>query len=157
MSLMEKLGGEKRGEYEDFTKRFDQGAPWDGIDDDEARSRYEEVSGQLSDDDYELSAQEAFQRLDPDQRRELARMMRQQGREKGVSFDEYDDDDDERDRDPQHLARMARKARKKQPNGLAGLLGGVMGGGGGGGNPMGGMLGKAALGGIAATAIKRMM
>ncbi len=155
MSLMETLQGAKRGEYEDFSKRYEQGAPWDGIDDDEARSRYEEVSGQLSDDDYELSAREAFERLEPDQRRELARMLRQQGRSKGVSFDEYDNDDDERDADSQHVARMARKARKQQPNGLAGLLGGM--GGGGGGNPMGGMLGKAALGGIAAMAVKRMM
>ena len=151
MSLAEMLGSEKRGQYEDFTKRFDQGEPWDGIEDDEAKGRYEEVSSQLSDEEYELSAREAFERMSPDQRRELARMVRSQGRQKGVDLGEYGDDDDERDADSQHVARMARKARKQQPGGLAGLLGGA------GGGALGGQLGKGALAGIAAMAVKRMM
>ena len=147
-------GGGRRGEYEDFVQRFDRGAPWEGIDDDEARTRYDEVSSQLSDDDYELSAREAFERLDPDQRREMAQMLRQQGRQRQVDLREFDGDDDDRLSDPRRLARMTRHVRKQQPGGLGALLGG---GGGGGGGMMGNPLAKAALAGVAAMAAKRMM
>ena len=44
MGLMDMLGGERRGEYEDFVNRYEQGEPWDAIDDDEAVNRYDEVS-----------------------------------------------------------------------------------------------------------------
>ena len=60
-NLMEMLGGGggRRQEYEEFVQRFDRGAPWTGIDDDEARNRHDEMSAQLLDDDYEFSAREA--------------------------------------------------------------------------------------------------
>src|SRR5215210_3725649 len=150
MSLMDLLGGggQKRQELEDFVGRYEKGRPHEGIDDDEARSRYEEVSSHLSDDDYELSAEEAFQRMSPQARKEFAQMVRQQSRQRNVRLDEFDADDDERDGDPRHLAKMARRVRKQQPGGLAGMLGG-----GGGGGGMGGMLGnpvaRAALAGVA--------
>ena len=156
MSLMELLGagGQRRQEYEDFVNRYDQGEPWDGISDDEAASRYDEVSSRISDDDYEMSAQEAYQRLSPDQRRELARMLRQQSRQRGVQLGEFDDDDDERyAQDPRELARMTRRVRQQRPGGLGELLGG---GGGGAGAMLGNPLAKAALAGVAAMAAKRM-
>ena len=157
-NLMDMLGsgGGRRQEYEDFVQRFDRGAPWEGIDDDEAKSRYEEVSSRLSDDDYELSAREAFERLDPQQRKEMAQMLRQQGRQRQVDLGEFDEDDDDRLSDPQRLARMTRHVRKQQPGGLGALLGGG-GGGGGGGGMLGNPLAKAALAGVAAMAAKRMM
>ena len=145
-------GGGRRQEYEDFVQRFDRGAPWEGIDDDEARTRYDEVSSQLSDDDYELSAREAFERLDPQQRKEMARMLRQQGRQRQVDLGEFDRDDDDRASDPRELARMTRHVRKQQPGGLGALLGG-----GGGGGMLGNPLAKAALAGVAAMAAKRVM
>jgi hypothetical protein len=161
MGLMEMLsgGGQRRGEYEDFVKRYEQGPPHEGYDDDEVLRRYDEVSSELSDDDYELSAEEAFQRMSPQERRQLAQMVRQQGRQRNLDLGEFDQDDDERLEDPRHLARMTRKVRKQQPGGLGGLLGGLGGGGGGGGGGAG-MLGnpmaKAALAGVAAMAAKRM-
>ena len=150
-------GGNRRGEYEDFVQRFDRGAPWEGIDDDEARTRYEEVSSQLSDDDYELSAKEAFERLDPQQRKQMAQLLRQQGRARGADLGEFDQDDDDRLSDPNRLARMTRQVRKQQPGGLGGLLAGGGGGGGGGAGMLGNPLAKAALAGIAAMAAKKMM
>ena len=155
-NLMEMLGGDggRRQDYEDFVQRFDRGAPWTGIDDGEARSRYEEVSSQLTDDEYELSAREAFDRLDPQQRREMAQMLRQQGRQRQVDLGEFDRDDDDSLSDPRQLARMSRHVRNQQPGGLGALLGG---GGGGAGGMMGNPLAKAALAGVAAMAAKRMM
>ena len=161
-NILEQLmgGGQKRQEYDEFVARYEQGEPWEGIDDDEAVNRYEEVSGGLSDEDYELSAREAFERLSPDQRRELAQMLRQQGRQQNVDLGDYDGDDDGRFEDPREIARMTRHVRRQQPNGLAGLLGGRGGAGGGGGmGGLGAMLGnpvaKAALAGVAAMAAKR--
>ena len=145
--LQNLIGGERRTEYEDFVNRYDEGEPWEGISDDEARNRHDEIAGQLDDDEYELSAQEAYSRLAPDQRRELARMLRQQGRRQNVDWGEHDADDDERDADPRQLARMTRKARKQKPDMMSQLLGGAMGRG----------AGKGALAGIAATAAKRFL
>ena len=148
-------GGERRGEYEDFVNRYERGAPHEGYDDDEVLSRYGEVSSELSDDDYELSAEEAFRRMSPQERRQLAQMVRQQGRQRNLDLGEFDEDDDERLEDPRRLAKMTRKVRKQQPGGLGGLLGGL-GGGGGGGGALGNPLAKAALAGVAAMAAKRM-
>jgi hypothetical protein len=129
----------------DFVRRYERGAPWDDISDDEARSNYDSVSGRMSDDDYEMSAEEAFTRLSPHERKRLGRMMREGGRKHKVDFDDVDDDEN-----PKTLAKMARKTKKKDP----GLLGSLLGGGGGGGE---GPLGKAVLGGIAASAFKKIM
>ena len=149
-SLMGGAQGNRRSEYEDFAQRYDRGEPWEGIEDDEARQRYDEVSSNLSDDDYELSAREAYERLRPEQRRELARMLRQQGRERQVSLGEFDHDDDDRMSDPRELARMTRHVRKQQPGGLGALLGG-------GGGMLGNPVAKAALAGVAAMAVKRVL
>jgi hypothetical protein len=156
MSLMDLLrpGGNRRDEYEDFVNRYEDGDPSEGYDADEARSRYDEVAGELSDDDYELSAREAFERLSPQQRRELGRMLRQEGRSRSLDLGEQDYDDDDRYDDPSELARMSRKMRKQQAGGLGALLGG--GGGGGLGGLLGNPVAKAALAGVAAMAAKRM-
>src|SRR5919202_3388710 len=111
-------GGQKRQEYEDFVNRYDQGEPYEGIPDDEAASRYQEVTSQLNDDDYESSAREAFERMSPDHRRELAQIMHRQGAQH-VAGDEADSG---------QLARAARQIRQQQPGGLAALLGGGGGG-----------------------------
>ena len=96
----------RRQEFEDFVQRYDQGQPWEGISDDEAKQRHEEVASQLDDKEYEQSAQEAFQQLQPEQRREVSRSL-QQG--------ETDD--------PAELARATTKARKEQPDLLNDLMG----------------------------------
>ncbi len=58
-------GGAQRQEYEDFTQRYEQGAPWDGISDQEAYERYQTVAGRIPPDVYQESAAEAFSRLSP--------------------------------------------------------------------------------------------
>ena len=49
---------------QDFAERYDQGKPWEGISDDEAREQYDQVAPQLDDREYEESARESFERLD---------------------------------------------------------------------------------------------
>ena len=94
-----------RDKLQDFAKRYDQGAPWEGISEDEAREHHDQIASQLDDDEYESSARESFQRLDPDQRREVARSLQ---------VGETDD--------PHELARATAKARKEKPDMLGQLM-----------------------------------
>jgi hypothetical protein len=96
----------RRGQMEDFVKRYDQGQPWEGISDDEAVQRHDEVAAQLDDNEYEQSARETFQKLEPEQRREVARSLQQGETE-----------------DPSELARATRQARQQQPDLLRDLMG----------------------------------
>jgi hypothetical protein len=95
-----------REKFDDFAQRYDQGAPWEGISDDEAREQHDRVASQLDDNEYEESARESFQRLDPEQRREAAR-----------SLGAGDTDD------PNELARATNRARKEKPDMLGQLMG----------------------------------
>jgi hypothetical protein len=95
-----------RNKLQDFTQRYDQGAPWEGISDDEAREQHDRVAAQLDDREYEESARESFQRLDPGQRKEAARSL------------QVGDTDD-----PQELARATARVRKEKPDMLGELMG----------------------------------
>ncbi len=95
-----------REQLQDFTQRYDQGAPWDGISGDEAREQHDRVASQLDDREYEQSARESFQRLDPEQRREAARSLQ-------VGETE----------DPDELARATSRVRKEKPDMLGDLMG----------------------------------
>lgn len=55
----------KREQIQDFVKRYDQGKPSDGISDQEAQQQHDQVAAQLDDSEYEQSAKESFERLDP--------------------------------------------------------------------------------------------
>jgi hypothetical protein len=153
--LQNLVGGGKRQEFEDFVSRFDDGPPDQGYTGEEAAARHDEVASNLSDDDYELSAKEAYERLAPDQRRQLAKMIRQGGKQQNVDLGEFDSDDDDRDADPEQLARMTRKVKQQQPGGIGALLGGS--GGGGVGALLENPAAKAALAGIAAMAAKKVL
>ena len=162
MSFLEQLfgGGQQRQEYQDFVNRYEQGAPWEGISNQEAMSRYQQVARQLPPQEYEQAAQEAFARMTPEQRRQLAQMLQQQARQQQVNFPDLNQDGiDDRLQDAGYLAQATGRLHQQQPGILGQLLGGALGGGGGGGGQ--GMLespiAKAALAGIAAVAVKQMM
>jgi hypothetical protein len=86
-----------------------------------------------------------------------------QARERGASVPDLDGDGmDDRFEDSGYLADATTRLRTQQPGFLDGLFGGGGGGfGGGGGGGFGGLLsspiGKAAVGGIAAMAISRLL
>jgi hypothetical protein len=95
----------KREQIEDFVKRYDQGKPSDGISDQEAQQQHDQVAAQLDDSEYEQSAKESFEKLDPQERREVSRELGQ---------GETDD--------PGELARATTKVRKEQPDLLRDLM-----------------------------------
>lgn len=94
-----------RDKLQDFAQRYDQGQPWEGISDEEAREQHDKVAAQLDDNEYEESARESFQRLEPDQRREVARSL---------EIDETDD--------PGELASATARVRKEKPDMLQQLM-----------------------------------
>ena len=158
MNLLEQLmgGGKQRSDWDDFVGRYEQGAPYDGISDREALDRYQQVGPQLPSDVYEESAQEAFARMSPQERAQFVQYLRQRARQQNFDFPDLNQDgiDDRAQRDPRELARMTTRMRQQQPGGLGALLGG---GGGGMGDMLGNPLAKAALAGVAAIAVNKMM
>ncbi len=163
---------DRREELLDFADRYERGAPYDDISEEEAVSHYREVVPELSGDDYRRSAHEAFSRMQPEERAELGKQLRDQSRQQGYDFPEPGAEDGEDPfRDPDYLTELATRMRHEHPDlleglisdGGAGLVGGMIGEGITGGEGLagdGGMLGnpvaKAALAGIAAIGFKRM-
>ncbi len=157
MDLLENLLGqdEDRNQARDFVDRYERGAPWDGIDDDEAVDRYRRVAPKLRPADYEDSASDAFSRLQPQQRRELGQYLASRARDRGSSLDELFDDDASYE-DPRRLGQASARLESQQPGILADLLGGG-GSSSGGGGMLSHPIAKAALAGVAAMAMKKVM
>lgn len=151
----------RRGRARDFVSRYEQGAPHEGYDDDEVIQNYRSVERHMSDDDFEEAATGAFGRMSAQDRTQMRDMMQQRGGGRvAVQSD-----------DPRELARAASRYRREESGG-GGLLSmfGMGGDGGGGGDLMsaargggggGGMMdnpmAKAALAGVAAMAMKKMV
>ena len=158
MDLLERVLGspEKRTEYQDFIDRYDRGSPYDSINDREAVDRYQQVTPELSRDQYRVSAAEAFSKLSPQERHEFSQWLRTRANAQGVSVPDYDlnDDgiDDRAQGDPGDLAEMTTRVREKDPS----IFEQILGKGGTGGtfdNP----IAKIAVAGIAAMAASKLM
>lgn len=135
MGLLDDLlgGGGRKQEYGDFVDRYKQGAPYDGISDDEAGQRYSEVAGEVDPDTYQASARDAFGNMAPHERDQFAGQLHEVAQNQGVNTGW-----DGRSTDPDSLAAMTSNVHQQDP----GLLGSLLGGGGGGAG-LGGLLGGA--------------
>jgi hypothetical protein len=164
MSFENPASGDPRRQYQDFVDRY-QRRP-QGISEEEAAARYQEVAPHLSPDDHLRAAQEAFARMSPEERARFGRYMAEQAQRQGHDFIDLNQDGiDDRLQDPDYLARTTTQVHQQQPGLLSQLFGGSEGhaGGGhaGGGHAGGGMLSsplaKGVLGGIAAYGISRLL
>jgi len=157
--LQSVLGGSNRQEMTDFVDRYQQGAPWEGISNQEAYDRYGQVATQLPPDQYRESARDAFARMSPQERGEFARMLQNQAQQRSVNIPDLNGDgiDDRAQQDPGYLAGVTTQMHQQQPDMLQQLLGGGGGGGGGAGSLLSNPLAKAALAGITAMAAQRIM
>jgi len=152
---------------QDFISRYETGVPHEGYTDDEAMQNYQRVAQRADPEVMGRASEQAFSRMDPAQRQQMAQMLQQQG---GGQFQSGVSDD------PRQMAGMVSQLQRSNPSGLASMFGGGGGGGGGIGDAIGGLLGgggsggsgggggfpggamgKMALGGIAAYAMKEMM
>lgn len=153
---------DRKSKANDFISRYEQGPVDQGYDDDEAFDHFQRVSQHADPDTMNRAAEQAFSRMDPDQRAQFAQYLQQQGGGQGMG---------RMSSDPREMAGMVSQMQRQNPGGLASLLGGgggggggignalggLLGGGGGGGGFPGGSIGKVALGGIAAYAMKEML
>ena len=172
MDLFRNPLDDRREELLDFANRYERRAPYDNISEEEAVSRYRQVVPELSSEDYRRSAREAFSRMEPEERAELGKQLRDQSLQQGYDFPEPGAEDGEAPfQDPDYLMALTAHMRREHPDLLEGLIGdggdglvgGMMGEGITGGEGVagdGGMLGnpvaKAALAGIAAIGFKRV-
>jgi hypothetical protein len=174
MDLFEVLlgsGGKKRQEYEDFAHRYDQGPPWEGYSDREVLDRYGEVAHKMPAADYEAAVRDAMSRLSPEEQAELLRTIQERTRGRGASVPESRSGagggasvglDDltrsvrELHEQPGRLREVLTEAPEGQPRGVPGSAGapGLPGGLEGiFANP----LAKAAIAGITAMLVRRML
>lgn len=178
------LGGgdndnDRTAHVQDYISRYEQGPIDQGYSDEEALQHFQNVSQHADPATMQRASEQAFSRMDPSQRQQMAQLLQQQtgGQVAGNV-----------NADPRQMGGMVSQIHQQNPGGLAslfgggggggigGALGGLLGGGGsggglggllggggnsgggsGGGGFPGGTLGKVALGGIAAYAMKEMM
>ena len=120
----------------------------------EVVDRYREVAHAVPPDQYAQAAQEALARLSPQERAEFVAMLQERARAKGTPLPPKIGSD------PRELGQAITDLHQT-PGRLRDLLGGGGGQAQAGGNPLGTMLqsplAKAALAGIAAMVVKRVM
>ena len=157
MGILEDLlgGGQRQREFTDFVNRYEQGHPSEGYSDQEVADRYREVAHAVPADQYTQAVQEALGRLSPEERAAFLKMLQERAQARGAALPRQVDSD------PGDLGRVLTDLHQ-----TPGRLRDILGGGSGqaqaaGSSPLAGMfaspLAKAALAGIAAMIVKRVM
>jgi hypothetical protein len=144
-------GGQNRQDVNDFINRYQTGQPWEGISDQEAVQKYSQIATQLPPDQFRQAAEQAFSRLTPEQRAELARILQTNAQQQSVGSSAVNQPNlqAQAQQDPGALAQATTQLHEEQPN----LLQQLLGQGGALSNP----IAKAALAGIAAMAAQRIL
>ena len=165
MGILDELlgGGGRQRDFADFVNRYEQGHPSEGYSDQEVLERYRDVAHAVPPDQYMQAAQEALARLSPEERAEFVQMLQQRAQRRGVALPR------QMTPEPRDLGQVLTDL-DQTPGRLRDLLGGgsqsgagAAGGAGatGGAGAIASMLesplAKAALAGIAAMVVKRVM
>jgi hypothetical protein len=149
MGLLDTLMGdaEARASHEEFANRVTQGAPGEGYSDQEALQHHQQIAGHLSNDEYQHAAMAAFQRMTPEQRQQFRHQIDQ----RMGQHDHTPHPAQGGGHEPGELASLVGGLHSQNPSMLGNLLGGGTGGG------AMDNIGKMALGGIAAMAVKQAL
>lgn len=142
-----------RQRVEDFVSRFQQGAPADGIADQEALEHHQRLAGEASPEQHEQAAREAFSRMGPEDRAQLSQQFQSAAQACGVDLQRLLGGALGQMAEPDALARQAGQFQRQRP----GLLGELLGGSPGGGSTLAGSVVRATLGGIAAMLAKQKL
>ena len=144
--------------FDDFMNRYEQGHPAEGYSDQEVLDRYRDVAHAVPQDQYAQAATEALARLSPEERAEFVKMLQERAAARGVALPAQVGSD------PKDLGRVVTDLHET-PGQLTDILSG-------GGRPsasssgpasssMGSLLAsplaRAALAGIAAMVVKRVV
>jgi hypothetical protein len=140
MGLLDNLMKDAAGQehHEDFARRYEHGQPDQGYTEQEALAHHQAVAPNLSNGEYEKAALAAFKNMSPQQRQDFRKHINHRlGPNARPASTGHE---------PNELSKLVGGLHSQDP----GMLGNLLGGGG-----MGGSIGKMALGGIAAMAIKQ--
>src|SRR5690242_4522338 len=159
MGILDDLltGGQIQKQYKDFANRYEQGDPSEGYSDQEVLKRYGEVSHAVPPDQYAKAAQEALDKLSPEERAAFVKMLQERAGARGVALPRKVAPE------PKELGQVLSELHQK-PGQLRDILGG------GDAQPQGqasasspitdmlaSPMAKAVLAGIAAMVVKRVM
>lgn len=146
MGLLDELtgGGQAQQDYQEFVGRYDQGAPYSGISDDEAMQRHDELAQQLSPQHYQQAATDSFANLSDDERAQVGQQLADHAQQQGIDSPDLNG---VTQGDPSSMGSLAGMLHQQSP----GILGQLLGGGGG------GQAGKGALAGIVANAARQFL
>ena len=157
MGILDDLlgGGARQRDFTDFVNRYEQGQPSEGYSDQEVVQRYSDVAHAVPPDQYAQAAQEALARLSPQERAAFVKMLQERAQAHGTKLPAQVAPD------PQDLGQVLTNLHQ-----TPGLLRDLLGGGapssapaasGESGSILASPLAKAALAGIAAMVVKRVM
>jgi len=150
--LNDLLGGQAGQQLQDFANRWQSGNAHE-MSGQEVADTYGKVAPNLTPDQYQASAQEAFEKLTPEQRSQFAQWLQTQSQQQGVAVPDLDGDGvDDRLSDPGRLAQVTTQVHQQKPGIFEQLLGK-----GGTGGPLDNPIAKVALAGITAMAAQRLM
>jgi hypothetical protein len=160
MNLLEMLMGssQTREGFEDFLNRFEDGPPSEGYQDQEVLERYGEVAHKVSSSDYEQAARDAFGHLSQADREEFGQLLAGQARSKRLDLPGLTPAQGQGFGDVDWLSNITSQIHQ-QPGLLRDLLGGLTGdrGTSSSGSIFSSPLAKAALAGIAAMLVKKVL
>lgn len=150
--LNDLVGGRASQQLQDFANRWQSGGAQQ-MSSEEVADHYGQVAPNLTPDQYQASAREAFTKMSPEQRAEFARWLQSHSQAQGVSVPDLDGDGvDDRLQDPDRLAKATTQVQQQKPGIFEQLLGK-----GGTGGPLDNPIAKIAFAGIAAMAAQRLM
>lgn len=150
--LNDLLGGQHSQQLQDFSDRWQSGGG-QSMSNQEVADHYGQVAPNLTPDQYQASAQEAFSKMSPEQRAEFARWLQASSQQHGVNVPDLNGDGvDDRLQDPGRLAQATTQVHQQNPSIFEQLLGK-----GGTGGPLDNPIAKVALAGITAMAAQRLM
>ena len=158
MGILDDLlgGGQRQREFKDFVNRYEQGHPSEGYTDQEVVQRYQDVAHAVPPDQYAQAAAEALARLSPEERAAFVKMLQERAQARGTQLP------GQVTSDPGDLGRVLSDVHQT-PGALRDILGGAgnqqsqPGGASALGNVLGSPLARAALAGITAMIVKRVM
>ncbi len=157
MGLLDTLlsGPQQQQELQNYVQRYQQGAPHEGYSDQEVVQRYQQVAPQLGPKEFLTAAEQAFNKMSPEQRMQLGQYVQQELQARGLPGQGFNTSqgNPQMYQDAGYLAQQATQLQQQQP----GLLGQLLGGDASGGGLLANPAAKAALAGIAAMAISKAM
>jgi hypothetical protein len=151
--LEQVFGGQgSQDQFRDFIDRYTQGEPADGVDPQETVDRYQQIAPNISDKVYRDSAEEAFNRLSPEDRQQFAQWLRERAADHGAALPEQLQDPRSTEnaaRSSTSMADALSQLQREQPS----FLQQIFGEGGALTNP----IVRSAVAGIVAMAAQRLM